>query len=181
MEDSAAIGIGEEVASKLDTNVATTRRALTSTVAKGRKLVDHVGITTPALCDGVGGVLECEATFELPRTDLELWESAPLGIEIYELNGGLSRTSGVSALNLGAPVEVANLTIEDETSQTEVEGVRVVALRILSLILQHAVATELDVLDPLGEFDSLLLLLGFLDFLLFGRSISAESYHQHRE
>ena len=84
---------------------------------------DHVGIAAPALCDGVGGVLECEGTLELTCTDLELRILAPFSVEVDELYGGLSGTRGIGALDLGAPVEVADLTVEDETGQTEIKGV----------------------------------------------------------
>ena len=48
-------------------------------------------------------------------------------------------------------------------------------VRILSLILQHAVAAEFNVLYPLWELDSLLLLLGVLHFLLFGKGVETEA------
>ena len=180
MEHTTTIGVGEEITLELDTDITTTRRALTSTVTESREFVDHVSITTPALCDGVRGVLKGERTLELTSADLELWESSPFCIEVNELNGGLTRTSGVGTLNLGAPVEVTDLTVEDETGQTQVEGVRVVAFRILSLILQHSVTAKLNVLHPLGKFDSLLLLLllGVLYLLLLSRNSAGETDHQ---
>ena len=117
VEHTTTIGVGEEITLELDTDITTTRRALTSTVTESREFVDHVSITTPALCDGVRGVLKGERTLELTSADLELWESSPFCIEVNELNGGLTRTSGVGTLNLGAPVEVTDLTVEDETGQ----------------------------------------------------------------
>jgi hypothetical protein len=83
----------------------------------------------------VGGVLEGEGTLELSCTNLELRESTPLGIEVYQLYGRLSGTSGIGSLYLGTTVEITDLTVEDETCQTEIERVAVVALRILALIL----------------------------------------------
>ena len=189
MEQSAAIGIGEEVTGKLDTDVTTTTGLLTSTVTEGRELVDHVRITAPTLCDGVGGVLKGEGTLELSGSDLELRVFTPFSIEVYELYGRLSGTSGVCALNLCTPVEVANLAIEDETGQTQVEGVGVVTFGILTLILQHAVAAELDVLHPGWNLDGGLLLSGFLNSLyfcvhglwFFCACSANETCHQHRE
>ena len=131
----------------------------------------------------MGGVLKCEATLELSGTDLELWISSPFCIEVNELNGGLTRTSGVGTLNLGAPVEVTDLTVEDETGQTQIEGVGMVAFGVLSDILQHAIAAELDVLHPLGKFDGLLLLLllSVLYFLLLSRQCAGETNHQRHQ
>ena len=117
MEHTTTIGVGEEITLELDTDITTTRRALTCTVTESREFVDYVSITTPALCDGVRGVLKGERTLELTCANLELWESSPFCIEVNELNGGLTRTSGVGTLNLGAPVEVTDLTVEDETGQ----------------------------------------------------------------
>ena len=123
----------------------------------------------------MGGVFKSEGAFKLTGTYLEFRIPAPFCIEVYELYGRLSRTCGIGSLNLGAPVEVANLSIQNETGQTEVEGVAVRTLFVFTLILQHAVSTELDVLDPLREFDKrFLLLLGVLYFLLFGRCVGAE-------
>ena len=125
MEDATAIGVREEVARQLDTDITTTRRSLTGTVAKGRELVDSIGIAAPALSDGVGGVLEGEGTLELTGTHLELGVLTPFCVEVNKLYGGLSGACGVSSLDLGTPIEITDFTIEDETGQTQVEGVTV--------------------------------------------------------
>ena len=106
----------------------------------------------------MGGVLIREGALELSGTNLELRILAPFCIEVYQLNGGLTRTCGVGSLNLGTPVEVANLAIKDETGQTQVEGVRLGIFLVSALILQHAVTAELDVVYPLGYFNRGLLL-----------------------
>ena len=83
----------------------------------------------------MGRILIREGTFELSCTNLKLGESAPLSIEIYQLDGRLTRTFHVGSLYLGTPVEITDLTVEDETRQTEIKRVRVVSFRVLSLIL----------------------------------------------
>ena len=115
----------------------------------------------------MGGVFIGECAFELSGANLELRIFAPFCVEVHELYGGLSWTSGVSALNLCTPVEVANLTVEDETGQTKVECVAVCSLLVFTLILQHAVATELDVLHPSGQFNGSFLLMFGLYFFNF--------------
>ena len=94
----------------------------------------------------------------MTSTNLELWILTPFCIEVYQLNGGLTWSLDVGTLNLGTPVKVANLTIKDETGQTQVEGVRLGIFLVSALILQHAVTAELDVVYPLGYFNRGLLL-----------------------
>ena len=123
VEQTASVGIGEEVTGKLDTDITSTRTLFTSTVSEGRELVDYVSIATPTLCNGVGWVLKSKGTLELSCTDFELRESSPFCIEVYQLYCWLARSCGVRSLNLGAPVEVANLAVQNETSQTKFESV----------------------------------------------------------
>ncbi len=66
----------------------------------------------------MGGVLVSESTLELTDTNLELRVFAPFCIEVYQLNCWLARTFGIGALNLGTPVEIANLAVKDETGQS---------------------------------------------------------------
>ena len=96
------------------------------------------------------------------------------------MNCWLAWACGIGTLNLGTPVEVADLTVEDKTRQTQVERIRVVTLGVLSLILQHAVAAEFDVVDPCGNFRSLLLC--FLHFLYFRQRLRAygDSRQRHQ-
>ena len=95
----------------------------------------------------------------------------PFGIKVNQLHGGLSGARCVGALNLGTPVKVGNLAIEDHTEQTQVERVAVSILLVFTLILKHAIAAELNVFDPLRQFDGLL-------FFLLGIDIQCEA---HRE
>ena len=148
VEHTTAVGIGEEVTRNLDTDITTTGGSLTGTVAKGRQFVDYISVTTPALCDGVGGVLVGEGALELSCAYLEFWIFAPLRIKVYKLYCGLSRTCCIGALDLSTPVEVADFAVENETGKTQVEGVRVVSFGVLSLILQHAITAEFNVLHP---------------------------------
>ena len=83
----------------------------------------------------MGGVLKGEGALELSYTDFELRVFTPFSIEVYQLYRRLTGTLYVGTLDLCTPVEVTDLTVENETGQAEVEGVRVVTFGILSLIL----------------------------------------------
>ena len=149
MQETVAVGGGEEVALQLDTDVAAAGGFLTGTVAEAREPVDDVGIGIPALGDGVCGVLEGEGAFELSYSQAGLLVFHPLSVEVNQLHGGFARTFGVGALDLCAPVPVADFSVEDQTHQAEVELVVFGALLVVALVLQHAVAAEFEVVIPL--------------------------------
>ena len=138
----------------------------------------------------MGGVLKCERTLELTCTDLKLWVFTPFGIEVYQLYGRFAWSFYVGTLNLCTPIEVADFTVEDETGQTQVESVGMCTFFIFALILEHAITTKLNVLNPLRNlYNSFLFLLYFLSILYFCIKYlwffcihgANETCHQHDE
>ena len=111
VEQGTTVAVWQDVASKLDTDVASAAGLLTCAVSETRQTIDHVGIASPSLCDRVGGVLKCEGTLKLSRTDFELLVLHPFSIKVYQLYCRLTGSLSIGALNLSTPVEVTNLTV----------------------------------------------------------------------
>ena len=83
----------------------------------------------------MGGILKGEGALELSCTNLELLVLHPFSIEVYQLYCRLTGSFGISTLDLGAPVEVADLAVQDETGQTKVEGIGVGSFLVNALVL----------------------------------------------
>ena len=137
----------------LNTNVTSTRRFLACAVAQSCQVVDGIGITAPALCNGVGGVVESKGSLELTDTNLYLLVFAPFGVKIKQLYGGFARSLDVGTLNLHAPVKVADLAFQNETCIAQVERVGLGILLVSAYVLHHTIAAEIDVFNPLRNLN----------------------------
>ena len=135
MQQVASGLILQEVALKLDADVASRGTLLACAVAIAYEGVDDVGVGIPSLGDGVHGVLEGEGALEFAALDTQPFEFPPLGVEVYEHHGGFAGTLGGGGLYLHSPVEVADLAVEHQTCESQIEIVVIAAFPVLILIL----------------------------------------------
>ena len=101
----------------------------------------------------MGGIFEGESTLELAYLDTEEVVLLPLGKEVDKHDGWVAGAGIRRSLKLNAPGYVTYLTIKDEAEQTQVESIFAFVIRVLSLILENAVSTELDVFYPLRQLN----------------------------
>ena len=152
MEEVAVIGILEEVALKLHTEVTTVGALLACAIREACELADVLRIAHEALCDRVHGVFKSEGALELSGLDAEEFVLLPLSEEIDETDVGLRLVGivGVTVdLHLHFPVEVVvGAAFKSHSHESEVEAVVLGIFLVAGLILHHAVAAELDVLKP---------------------------------
>ena len=182
VQQATTVAVGEQVTLYLQTDVASTRTLFASTVAKAREVVHHQAIAIPSLSDGVGGVFKGESTLELTGTHTELLVFCPFGIEVNQHHGGVARAGIRCSLQLNTPVEVANLAVQNQTGQTQVKLIvlTVGLLSVLGLILQHAVAANLDILHPGRHFYGCLVFL-LLHLGFFSTHGACGGYEQRHE
>ena len=131
--------------------------------------------------------LETEGALELSGADAERLVARPFGIEVEQLNRRFTGSPDVGPLYLGAPIEVANLAVEYQAHKPQVKRaaltvVLLVLVLVGCLILQHAIAAQLDVPDPLRQLSgSRLFRCALLPLLLGmgGQNAANEDGSQH--
>lgn len=153
MQEVAAVGILEEVALQLDTDVAAIAGSLTVAVGEAGKLAHVLTIGHEALVDRVHRILKGEGALELSKLNLEEVVFLPFGENINNsyAAGEVGRRTIVLELNPCRPVGM-RVGIDDNTSKTDVERVGLGPFLSGSLVLDHVITGELEHVEPFGQF-----------------------------
>ena len=140
MKQVAAVGIGQEIALQLDTDIAAVAGVGTSTVIETCDGGGNLAVAHEPLVYWVHGILKREWTLELSCLYLEVTIFLPLRKKVND-TGRIAKIRGVAIkLNLGFPIKVIKYTaIEAYTCQSQVERVGLVINFAATLVLYDAI------------------------------------------
>ena len=140
MKQVAAVGIGQEIALQLDTDIAAVAGVGTSTVIETCNGGGNLAVAHKSLIYRMHGILKREWTLELSCLDLEVTIFLPLSKKVND-TGRIAKIRGVAIkLNLGFPIKVIKYTaIEADTCQSQVKRVGLVINFAATLVLYDAI------------------------------------------
>ena len=144
---------------QLQTDITAVGCMLARAVAKASQLAYVLRISHESLIDRVHRIFKGKWILELTNFYLEITVFLPFGKQIYHSWTAAQVGSVAIKLDLRFPVEiVGDTSFKSDTSHADVEGIGFLSLLSAILILSHAIARQLDVVEPCWQLDGFLLL-----------------------